>query len=154
MKTEKQKQGFTVMEIFIVILILGIIAAIVVPKFSQASSESRLEELVSDLQMVRSQIELYKIQHKDLLPGQFAQGGSVDEHNFKVALTVKGSDGMGPYLKKLPKNYYVPNAKRRDSITFVNDPKANPTGKEGTGWWFNAATGDFRANDSLFHAAY
>jgi len=154
MKNEKQKQGFTVMEIFIVIIILGIIAAIVVPKFSQASSEARLENLVSDLQMVRSQIELYKIQHKDLLPGQSAKGGSINEQNFKVALTVRGSDGMGPYLKKLPKNYYLPNAKHRDSVTCVNDPKANPTGKEGTGWWFNAATGEFRANDSLFHAAY
>ena len=154
MKSEKQKQGFTVMEIFIVIIILGIIAAIVVPKFSQASSESRLEDLVSDLQMVRSQIELYKIQHKDLLAGQFAKGGSINEDSFKVALTVKGSDGMGPYLKKLPKNYYLVNAKRRDSITFVNDRKANPTGKEGTGWWFNVATGEFRANDSPFHAAY
>jgi len=154
MKIEKQKQGFTVMEIFIVIIILGIIAAIVVPKFSQASSESRLEGLVSDLQTVRSQIELYKIQHKDLLPGQFANGGTVDEYSFKVALTVKGSDGMGPYLKKLPKNYYLPNAKHRDSITCVNDPKASPTGKDRTGWWFNVATGEFRANDSLYHAAY
>jgi general secretion pathway protein G len=151
---ETEKQGFTVMEIFIVILILGIIAAIIVPKFSQASSESRLEDLISDLQMVRSQIELYKIQHKELMPGQFAEGGYINEDDFKMALTVKDDDGMGPYLNKLPKNYYIEDSKMRDTITCVNDPEATPTSQEGTGWWFNAATGEFRACDSLFHAAY
>ena len=151
---ETEKQGFTVMEIFIVILILGIIAAIVVPKFSQASSESRLEDLISDLQIVRSQIGLYKIQHKKLMPGQFSAGGHVTAEDFKMALIVKDNNGMGPYLKKLPKNYYIEDANMRDSVTCVNDPEATPTGQEGTGWWFNAATGEFRASDSLFHAAY
>jgi len=104
--TEPEKQGFTLMEFLILIIILAIIAAITVPRFSRAAQQARLTDLVSDLQMVRSQIELYKIQHKDLLPGQKIPGGDIFEHDFIKAMTVRGSDGMGPYVKKIPGNLY------------------------------------------------
>ena len=60
--------GFTLVEILIVVVILGILAAIVIPQFTQASTEARESSLVSNLQTIRSQIELYKIQHNDNPP--------------------------------------------------------------------------------------
>jgi general secretion pathway protein G len=151
---EPEKQGFTVMEFVIVVIILAIIAAITVPKFSQASHEARLTDLVSNLQMVRSQMELYKIQHDDLLPGQNVKGGDITDDDFVKAMTRRGSDGMGPYLKKIPANFYLDESGERTSITCVNDINAAPDGTENTGWWLNAATGDFRACDSPTHIAY
>ena len=62
------KRGFTLVEILIVVVILGILAAIVIPQFTQASTEAKTNSLCSDLQTLRSQIELYKVQHNDTLP--------------------------------------------------------------------------------------
>ena len=66
----KAKSGFTLVEILIVVVILGILAAIVIPQFTSASTEAKESSLVSNLQTIRSQIELYKIQHNDILPGE------------------------------------------------------------------------------------
>lgn len=57
----KAKKGFTLVEILIVVVILGILAAIVIPQFTNASEEARESSLKSNLQSLRSQIHLYKI---------------------------------------------------------------------------------------------
>ena len=49
-------------------IILGILAAIVIPQFTNASQDARKNSLTSQLQTLRSQIELYKLQHLDELP--------------------------------------------------------------------------------------
>jgi general secretion pathway protein G len=112
----KTKSGFTLVEILIVVVILGILAAIVIPQFTEASTEAKLSSLVSDLQTMRSQIELYKIQHNDLLPGQASAGAVLDAAEFMVDLTtVTNVDGdavtgtekaYGPYLQKIPTNQF------------------------------------------------
>ena len=50
------KGGFTLVEILIVVIILGILAAIVIPQFTNASQDARKSSLSSQLQTVRSQI--------------------------------------------------------------------------------------------------
>ena len=70
----KAKKGFTLVEILIVVVILGILAAIVIPQFTDASTEAKISSMRSDLQMMRSQIELYKVQHNDDLPSDSALG--------------------------------------------------------------------------------
>jgi len=62
----KAKSGFTLVEILIVVVILGILAAIVIPQFTDASTEAKESALKSDLQTMRSQIELYKISDRAL----------------------------------------------------------------------------------------
>src|SRR5438045_703545 len=63
-----RKSGFTLVEILIVVIILGILAAIVIPQFTNASTDARKASLVSQLQTLRSQIQLFKLQHNDILP--------------------------------------------------------------------------------------
>src|SRR3989441_7377868 len=60
--------GFTLVEILIVVIILGILAAIVIPQFTNASTNARVSATVSQLQSLRSQIQLYKLQHNDTVP--------------------------------------------------------------------------------------
>ena len=74
----RTRKGFTLVEILIVVIILGILAAIVIPQFTEASNDARLSALISDLQTVRSQLELYKVQHLDRYP---------DTANFVTLLT-------------------------------------------------------------------
>src|SRR5271156_516812 len=62
------RRGFTLVEILIVVIILGILAAIVIPQFTNASNDARNNSTASTLQTIRSQIELFKIQHADTPP--------------------------------------------------------------------------------------
>jgi general secretion pathway protein G len=125
------------------VVILGILAAIVIPQFSKASGEARLNSLLGNLQTVRSQIELYKVQHGDLLPGQTVFGGDVAAADFIDALM--NDPVYGSYLQRFPANLYITDRVQQSAITCVNNMNAAPTGAEGTGWWLNAANGFFRA---------
>jgi general secretion pathway protein G len=108
------RRGFTLVEILIVVIILGILAAIVIPQFTNASQDARKNSLTSQLQTIRSQLELYKMQHLDknpdllLLPA--GTGTSTDwsqltkkTDKFGVTTATTGLD-FGPYLQQTPAN--------------------------------------------------
>tara|TARA_B100001115_G_C15751616_1_gene367569 strand:- start:52 stop:474 length:423 start_codon:yes stop_codon:yes gene_type:complete len=57
------RNAFTLIEILIVVVILGILAAIVVPQFTNAADDANNASVRSQLQTLRSQIELYKAQN-------------------------------------------------------------------------------------------
>jgi len=116
------RKGFTLVEILIVVIILGILAAIVIPQFTSASQDARKNSLVSQLQTVRSQVELYKLQHLDKLPiGLNGAAGSVatatawaEMVNRSNANGSTGTDStsypFGPYLQSAPVNPLNGNA--------------------------------------------
>ena len=147
----KKRNGFTLVEILIVVIILGILAAIVIPQFSDASEKARLSSLVSDLQTVRSQIQLYKFHHIGDLPGTV--GGVSFEDSMTKYTTIDGELAVpqapdpnvyGPYLRMIPTNPFD------DSVDITAG--AGPPDLSG-GWYYNATTGAFNANDSAEHAA-
>ena len=47
---------------------LGILAAIVIPQFTSASDSAKQGNLETQLQTIRSQLELYRVQHNDVYP--------------------------------------------------------------------------------------
>ena len=53
------RRGFTLIEILIVVVILGILAAIVVPQFVNAADEANDAAMRSQLQTLRGQCELF-----------------------------------------------------------------------------------------------
>jgi general secretion pathway protein G len=134
MKTKKS--GFTLVEILIVVVILGILAAIVIPQFTEASTEAKFSSLCTDLQTLRSQIELYKVQHNDT-PPTFA--------NFTAQMTaqtdITGAVGTdyGPYMQKIALNQF------NNLNTLDNDVNI---GNDGGGWEYNETTGQINADDS------
>jgi len=145
----KARSGFTLVEILIVVVILGILAAIVIPQFTEASTEAKTSSLCTDLQTMRSQIELYKIQHNDNFPG-VANGAHTAGADFIAALTgqtdIFGEAGVtyGPYVQKIPTNQFNDNAVVRI------DGAAAGAGTDG--WRFDTGTGAFHA-DTAAHAA-
>jgi len=153
----KAKSGFTLVEILIVVVILGILAAIVIPQFTEASTEAKTSSLCTDLQSVRSQIELYKIQHNDNLPGVI-KGTHTAGATFEQAMTgytdifgevklAAGPDIYGPYLQKMPANQFVDS-----SVVIKGTAEPPAVVDDGTqGWYFNTDTGKFRATDSAAH---
>jgi general secretion pathway protein G len=138
----KAKSGFTLVEILIVVVILGILAAIVIPQFTEASTEAKLSSLCTDLQTVRSQIELYKIQHNDNPP---AAANFVAQMTSKTDIdgTVNATGAYGPYLQKMPTNPF----NDMDTID------TSGTAGDGVGGWeYNETTGAINADDSAPHA--
>ena len=144
------QKGFTLVEILIVVVILGILAAIVIPQFTNASTEAQTSALCADLQTMRSQIELYKIQHIDALPPTTSFAA------FEAAMTgytlkdgtasTQGTPGaVGPYMQKIPSNPFISIEANKNQITFAGATVPS-SGVEG--WWMNATTGEFRANDT------
>ncbi|MEC5217198.1 prepilin-type N-terminal cleavage/methylation domain-containing protein [Actimicrobium sp. GrIS 1.19] len=61
--------GFTLIELLIVVIILAILAAIVIPQFTNTTVDAKESTLDANLGAMRSAIELYKIQHNGLYPG-------------------------------------------------------------------------------------
>lgn len=121
------RRGFTLIEILIVVVILGILAAIVIPQFTDASMEASVANLQSQLQTVRSQIELYNVQNPATpydaatALGTFWDGPA-------------GSPGLVPlnYLQTAPKNPL-----QNGSNTVAAAPAA------GVGWvWAEGNPGD------------
>jgi len=139
----KAKGGFTLVEILIVVVILGILAAIVIPQFTEASTEARTSSLCTDLQTMRSQIELYKVQHADDLPGS----GTATLIQALIGQTdIYGAVGtdFGPYVQKIPSNSFLPEA-----IANVIEEEAGSAnlGGANAGWHFNTLNGQFHADD-------
>ena len=105
----RSQRGFTLVEILIVVIILGILAAIVIPQFTSASQDARKNSLVSQLQTLRSQIELYKLQHLDQLPTGLVAGTPVWDQMVNKT-NASGTTGtttaypFGPYLQSAPTN--------------------------------------------------
>ena len=65
---QRRRRGFTLIEILIVVVILGILAAIVIPQFTNAAQDASASSARSQLQTMRSQIELYRIQNNGQIP--------------------------------------------------------------------------------------
>jgi len=135
----KAEKGFTLVEILIVVVILGILAAIVIPQFTSASTEAKESALVSDLQAIRSQIELYKIHHNDNLPGtqgvDFVTAMTSKTNQDGVVDTSGGTDPtfrFGPYMRVIPINPF------NDFATVEIDGTA---GDNSHGWNFVTAAG-------------
>lgn len=60
--------AFTLIEILIVVVILGILAAMVIPQFADATQQSQISTIKSTLQTLRGQVELYRVQHDGVMP--------------------------------------------------------------------------------------
>ena len=154
MEKNEKKRKLTLCDWCVLIGIITLIASVSHPPVTQAMNEQKLSNMVDQLQMIRSQIRLYKAQ-KGLYPGQQRIGDlSVTADEFLEALKEQQTDRNVPYVEQFPANPYVSDTAVSDSVVCVNDPDAKPSGSEPTGWWYNASTGEFYACDSAFHTNY
>ena len=71
-----RSQGFTLVELLIVAVVLAIFAAIVIPQFASTTDEAKDSALKSDLAALRSAVDLYRQQHGEYPAGVASTGGT------------------------------------------------------------------------------
>ena len=144
MERKKRQSGFTLIELLIVVVILGIIAAIVIPQFSVATTDAKLAAVQTNLGTMRAQLQLYKFQHNDLWPTEADVVAQLTGETDIAGLTT--GTGFGPYLLSVPENPFTGFA------TIQAAGGAGALGDDSHGWYYNQTTGTIQA-DSAGHGA-
>lgn len=111
------RRAFTLVELVVVVIIIGLLAAIAVPRFGKASVQASEATLQADLKTLRTAIDLYTIEHNDEWPALRGAGDGIGPQNgeaFKRHLTWYTDEGhdavqtpdathyLGPYLERIP----------------------------------------------------
>lgn len=144
------RSAFTLVEILIVVVILGILATIAIPRFSSASQQTRENTLKDELRYLRTQIAVYRAQHRDASPGYSAgaASGAATEANFVAQLTMYTDEAgttnasgsatykYGPYLSRAPTN----PINNLSTIMIVADGAAVPAPDGSTGFIYQPQT--------------
>jgi general secretion pathway protein G len=155
--------AFTLIELLIVVIILGVIAAIVIPKFSNASLEARENTLKEELRYMRSQMLVFKAQHRDVPPG--FPGGDIDATpdatTFVEHMTMHSNQQggissvedpnypLGPYLTRIPRN----PLNQLETVTIVPPGASFPAADNSSGWLIKPDSIEIRANSPGTDAA-
>jgi len=137
-------RGFTLVEILIVVVILGILAAIVIPQFTSASESAKSSSLGTQLQTIRSQLELYQVQHNGNYPtlDQLNADWGVMTGETDVDGAIAAGNPFGPYLQQAPANAFVTN------VGGVNIDLADISAADtyaGVGWGYDEDNGTIKA---------
>ena len=156
--------SFSLIELVIVLVIVGIVAAIAVPRFVRASQAAKQAQLESTVAMVRRAIELYYAEHSQY-PGFDPETGvpGIDWFTDQMLLRTddRGAPGRralpafiyGPYLKSpFPSNPF--NGSSRIKLVLSAGFDGDPVGEGGVnvnggfGWIYDPVTGHFDAAES------
>ena len=155
----RQARAFTLVEILIVVVLLGILAAIVIPAVANSGTSARRSALATDLRLLRRFALIYKSHHLEVAPGypNGNTGAAPAEQAFVDQATLSsnssgqtapvGTPGFerGPYMQKLPVNPF----NRKATVEMLADGAAFPPNADDShGWIYKAATGEVRADNT------
>ncbi len=167
----QEQAGFTLIEMLIVVILLGILAMLIIPQISVSTSDANLNTLKSNLTSMRNAMELYYHQHNQVYPGAVletdgttattnitapgafsAQLTQYSDINGQVSTTKVGNFIYGPYLKStaLPTNPYNNLATLACDVGVTDITDRTVIAPE-TAWAMHPTTGVFFANDTGGH---
>lgn len=126
-----KRSAFSLVELVVVILILGILAAVAAPKMFDTAGDARQNGTRQSLNVLRNAIELYK-----------AQNG-----NYPSAATL--ATDLKPYIKGPFPGVQIGANQNINVVSSSQDPITSPEAG-GAGWAYNPTTGDVVVNDASF----
>jgi len=135
-----KRRAFSLIELVVVIVILGIIATIALPRIGRTAIGASESGLRQDLAIMRSAIESYRAEHRGALPALSDMPAALIQFtdiNGTVSATQTATAIYGPYLTQIPPQKVGQNA---GSTAFA----ATAGGTEG--WVYDETTGAISAN--------
>jgi general secretion pathway protein G len=128
-ETWRKQRGFTLVEVMVVVVILGILAAIIVPKIMSRPEQARIVKAKQDILAIQSAMDLYKLDNGIYPTTDQGLEALVNKPTSSPQPRNWKSDG---YLQKLPvdpwgEDYQYLNENEKLKI-FTYGPK----GKEGS----------------------
>ena len=144
--------GFTLVEVLIIVVILGIVAMVVIPRVGTATSDARENSLQTDLFSLRNQVEMYKAQHNGQ-PPHLDENGTADTANMVARMTgktdssgkINASGTLGPYVFEWPANPFISGSAAKAVVfgTAYNPPRDNTAG-----WYYCTDTNIISADST------
>ncbi len=147
MQTNGRRGAFTLIEVLIVVVIMAILAATIIPQFTDSTKDAKASTVQFNLHTLRSQIQLYRTQHNGSAPA-VTLAELMSSTNASGGTGTGASYPYGPYLREVPMNPFT-NSKTVTATT--EDPLT--TAPAGTGGWiYNTTTGSIWIDHATYYA--
>lgn len=125
-KRNGRRRGFTLVEMLLVITIIGILAALVVPKMMGRSEQARQAAARADLAAIKTALDAYEVDN-----GSYPK--SIQD---LIQQPRESKNWHGPYLEKIPQdpwgNEYTYTMPARRNASGYDLTSIGPDSKEGT----------------------
>jgi general secretion pathway protein G len=155
----RKARAFTLVEILIVVVLLGILATTVISMASGSAISAKESALATDLQLLRRFVLIYKCHHLEVSPG-YPNGQTsaapteqafIDQATLSsnsagqtAAIGTAGFD-RGPYMQKMPAN----PLNGKSSVQILADGADFPAAADDShGWICKPATAEIRADST------
>ncbi len=147
MRGDRGPRAFTLIEVLIVVVIMAILAGTVITNFSSSTHDAMESAVKSNLRTLRSQIELYSIDHDSSYPQ--VQGNDLPQiyraTNDAGQMDVPGPlYPHGPYVDSVPNNPFD-DSNKVTPVAAAGQKPAGPVGALG-GWQYDRSTGEIWPN--------
>jgi general secretion pathway protein G len=138
----RRRAAFSLIELVIVVVIIGILAAIAVPRMSRGAAAASDSALSANLSVIRSALDLYQTEHGGTYPVLADLEKALTQYTNAAGNSFGDKDAaegriFGPYMRAVPA---LPVGANKGKTGF-----AATIGTTG-GWVYDAATGTVRAN--------
>jgi len=154
-----KEKAFTLVEILIVVVLLGVLAGIVLPLIAGTAISARQTALAHDLQMLHRYILIYKGQHLEVAPG-YPDGDKTQaptEQAFIEQMTLSSNENgqtapvgtpgfvRGPYLMRPPVN----SLNKKATIQVLGNTEDFPAEADDShGWVYRPLTFELRSDST------
>lgn len=134
-----------------VVMIIGMVASMAVPRIAEGSRSASAATLDADLSVVRKAIILYAAEHRGEFPGPDGKTAADQLTKYtNLAGDTSTTRGIGfeygPYLIGIPPCPAGPNKGNADILIDDQNSPPKPDTTGGEGWLYNPRTGEFYAN--------
>jgi general secretion pathway protein G len=142
--------AFSIVELAIVVMVIGIVAAVAIPRMSRGSARADDCSVSQDLALLRNAVDMYQSDHLGKFPAATGFVGVPqllveysDAAGRRISTTKDISPAQiiyGPYLRSIPAVSAGAN-KGADGIAVSTTAGVMPSGGPGIGWLYNSVDG-------------
>jgi len=138
LKARRARRGFTLIELVVVVLVMGILAAVAAPKMFDTATNAKASATRQSLAVVRDAIELYKAQ-VGTYPGQGGSGAAL-ANDLKTYI-------KGPFPKAT-----VPGVAGEGTVKYETNGNGVAAADGSTNWIYDTLDGTFVINAATYDA--